>query len=102
MGSPINKIELPKGSERVVPTANVPAPSTLVAVIQRVSETTVQTNDAHVVATAVIGKTAATVAYKIGDFSPVVISRYGVSKVRPDVFPPGHSRSRRKPMSPAK
>src|ERR1019366_8166052 len=87
MGIPIDNIEYGRGEmERGFPAANVPAPPTLVATIQGVSKTAAQRKDAHVVATAVIAKAAVIVTHNIKDFSPEVLSRYGLAKVRPDAF----------------
>jgi PIN domain len=87
MGIPIDKIEYRRGEmERAFPAANVPAPPTLVATIQGVSKTAAQRKDAHVVATATIARAAVIVTHNIKDFSPDVLSRYGLAKVRPDAF----------------
>jgi hypothetical protein len=87
MGVPIDKIEYRRGEmERTFPSGNVPAPPTLVATIQGVSKTPAQRKDAYVVATAVIAKEAVIVTHNIRDFSPEVLSRYGVAKVRPGAF----------------
>src|SRR5258708_5424271 len=87
MGIPIDKIEYRRGEMgRVFPAANVPAPPTLVATIQGVSKTAAQRKDAHVVATAVVTKAAVIVTHNIKDFSPEVLGRYGLAKVRLDAF----------------
>jgi hypothetical protein len=90
MGIPIDKIEYRRGEmERAFSAANVPAPATLVTTIQGVSKTAARGKDAHVVATAVIAKAAVIVTHNVKDFSPGVLSRYGLAKVRPDAFCPG-------------
>jgi hypothetical protein len=87
MGIPIDKIGYRRGEmERAFPAANVPAPPTLVATIQDVSKTAARRKDAHVVATAVNAKEAVIVTHNIRDFSPEVLSRYGLTKIRPDAF----------------
>jgi predicted nucleic acid-binding protein len=87
MGIPIDKIEYRRGEmERAFPAASVPAPVTLVATIRGVSKTAAQRKDAHVVATAVIAKAAVIVTHNIRDFSPAVLDRYGLAKVRPNAF----------------
>jgi hypothetical protein len=118
MGIPVDKIEYRRGEmEWAFPAANVPAPPTLVATIQGMSKTAAQRKDAHVVGTAVIAKAAVIVTHNIRDFSPEVLSRYGLAKVRPDAFCVGllasretqvlagirmhRANLRRTPMSPA-
>jgi hypothetical protein len=87
IGIPIDKIEYRLGGmEKAFPAANVPAPPTLIAAIRGMSETAAQRKDAHVVATAVAAKTAVIVTHNIKDFSSEVLTRYGLTKIRPDAF----------------
>jgi PIN domain len=118
VGIPIDKIEYRRGEmERAFPAANVAAPPTLVATIRGVSKTAAQRKDAHVVATAVIAEAAVIVTHNIRDFSPEVLGRYGLARVRPGAFCVGllaghetqvlagirmhRANLRRTPMSPA-
>ena len=50
------------------------------------SKTAAQRKDAHGVATAVIAKEAVIVTHTIKDFSPEVLSRHDLAKIRPDAF----------------
>jgi hypothetical protein len=87
MGIPIDKIEYRRHEmERAFPAANVPAPPGLVSSIQRLSKTAAQRKDAHVAATAAAAKATVIVTHNIKDFAPQVLSRHGLSKIRPDPF----------------
>jgi predicted nucleic acid-binding protein len=87
MGIPRDKIAYRRREmERAFPVANVPATPALVASIQGLSRTAAQRKDAHVVATAVAARATLIITHNIRDFSPQVLSHYGLSKVRPDPF----------------
>jgi hypothetical protein len=87
MGIPIEKINYRRSEmERAFLVANVPAAHDVVSTIQRLSRTPGQRKDAHVIATAVAAKATLSVTHNIKDFAPRVLSLYGWSKIRPDLF----------------
>lgn len=84
---PVAKIEYRRSEmDRAFPAANVAAPPALVSAVQAACSTAAQRKDAHVVATAVAAKATVIVTHNIKDFAPSVLSRYGLSKIRPDPF----------------
>jgi predicted nucleic acid-binding protein len=84
---PVAKIEYRRSEmDKAFPAANVAAPPALVSAIQAVCGTAAQRKDAHVVATAVAAEATVIVTHNIKDFAPAVLSRYGMTKIRPDPF----------------
>jgi len=51
-----------------------------------VSGTAAPQKGTHVVATAIVAKLTVIGTHNIKDFTPQVLSRYGLSKIRPDPF----------------
>jgi predicted nucleic acid-binding protein len=72
--------------EKAFPSANVAAPTKLLAEIQALCRTKAQRQDAHVIATAIAAEAKIIVTENLPDFAQVVLDRHGLRTVRPDRF----------------